>query len=62
MVARIDNWKIRKVVRKTCIERRKISLLKDEIMRQFDEKLSELIDVGVCCVWTFYGWSVWKDR
>ena len=40
VVADIDRKKVRHVVRKTCIERRKISLLKDVMIRKrFDEKV-----------------------
>ena len=35
------------VVGRTCIERWKISLLKDDIMKQAEETVIELIDVGV---------------
>ena len=43
----IDKRKIRKVVRKTCAERRKITLLKDvKIMNGFEEKVTKLVDVG----------------
>ena len=45
VIADIDK---RKVVRKTCAERRKITLLKDvKIRRRFEEKVIELVDVGV---------------
>ena len=45
MIADID-MKIRKVVRKTCAERKKISLLKDvKIRKYFDEKIIELVDI-----------------
>ena len=38
----IDKRKIRKVVRKTCAERRKITLLKDvKIMKRFEEKVTK---------------------
>ena len=41
VVADIDKKKIRNVVRKTCIDRRKISLLKGlKIRKQFEEKYS----------------------
>ena len=40
MIADIDNKKIRKVVKKTCAERRKISLQKDvKIRKRFGEKV-----------------------
>ena len=48
MIADIDNNKMRKVVRRTHIERCKINSLKDEtIKKSFDEKVIELVDVGV---------------
>ena len=41
------NKKIRNVVRKTCTERRKISLLKEvNIRKLFEENVIELFDVG----------------
>ena len=47
VIADIDKRKIRKVVRKTCAEKRKISLLKDvKIRKQFEEKVIKLADVG----------------
>ena len=43
VIADID---IRKVVRKTCAERRKITLLKDvKIRKRFKEKVTELVNV-----------------
>ena len=54
MVANIDKKKIRKVVRKTCAERRKISLLKDvKIRKRFEEKVIKLVDAKF--VGTFQG-------
>ena len=48
VIADTDKRKIRKVVRKTCADRRKITLLKDvKIRNQFEEKVTELVDVGV---------------
>ena len=45
--ADIDKKKIRKVVRKTCAERRKITLLKDvKIRKRFGKKVTVLVDVG----------------
>ena len=45
--ADIGKRKIRNAVRKTCTERRKISLLKDLKMRKrFKEKVIELVDIG----------------
>ena len=50
VIADIDKRKIRKVVRKTCAERRKITLLKDvKIRKRFEEK--ELVDVGAPSLW-----------
>ena len=47
MEADIDKMKIRKVLRKTCAKRRKITLLKDVKMRKrFEEKVTKLDDVG----------------
>ena len=52
MVADIDKKKIRKVVRKTCSEGRKISLLKDvTIRKRFEENVITLVDVGVPNLW-----------
>ena len=52
VVADIDRKKIRKVVRKTCADRRKISLLKDvKISKLFNEKVTELVDVGAPNLW-----------
>ena len=45
MKADIDKRKIRKTVRKTCAERRKITLLKDvKTRKRFKEKVTELIN------------------
>ena len=58
MIADIDRKKIRKVVKKTCAERRKIILMKDvNIMKQFEEKVIELVDVGEPNLWGHF-----KDR
>ena len=47
MIADIDKKKIWKVVRKTCTERRKITLLKDvKIRKRFEEKVIELVDIA----------------
>ena len=47
MIADIDRRKIRKIVLKTCAERRKINLLKDvKIRKRFEEKVAKLVDVG----------------
>ena len=48
VIADIDKKKIRKVVRKTCGERRKITLLKDVMIRKrFVENVDKLVDVGL---------------
>ena len=40
------------MVRKRCIEKRKISLLKDgKILKQFIEKVTELFDIGILNLW-----------
>ena len=47
VIADIDKKKIRKVVRKICAERRKISLLKDvKTGKRFEEKVIKLVDIG----------------
>ena len=47
VITDIDKKKIRNVVRKTCTERRKISLRKIlKIRKQFEEKVIKLVDVG----------------
>ena len=46
LVANIDKKKTRNVVRKTCNERRKITLLKDVIRKRYEEKVIKLVDVG----------------
>ena len=52
VIADIDKRKLRKVVKKACAERRKISLLKDvKIRKQFEEKVIELVDVGAPNLW-----------
>ena len=52
MVADIDKNKIRNVVRKTCIDRRKISLLKVvKISKRLEEKLIKLVDTGAANLW-----------
>ena len=41
-----------KVVRKTCADRRKITLLKDvKIRKQFEGKVAKLVDVGASSLW-----------
>ena len=53
VVAHIDKMKIRKVMRKSYVERRKTNFLDDEIVKIFKEKVIELVDVGVPnFVWT----------
>ena len=48
----VDKKKIRKVIRKTCTERRMISLLKDfRIRNQFDKQVFKLDDVRVPYLW-----------
>ena len=52
VIADIDKMKIRKVVRKTSAERRKITLLKDvNIRKRMEEKVTELDDVGAPNLW-----------
>ena len=52
VVAYIDERKIRNVVKKTCTERRKTSLLKDvKIRKQIEVKVIELVDVGATNLW-----------
>ena len=47
MIAALDGKKIRKVVKRTCVERRRIRLLKDVMIRNiFKEQVIELVDVG----------------
>ena len=61
MTADIDRRKIRKVVRKTCAERRKIRLLKDvKIRKQFKEKVIKLSDVGAPNLWEHFKDGVLK--
>ena len=71
VIADIDKKKIRKVVRKTCAERRKIRLLKDvKSRKQFKKKVIELVDVGVPNLWRHFkdggleacGEVCWKKR
>ena len=48
VVADINKKKLRNVMRKTCAERRKISLLIDLLIgNQFEEKVIDLVDVGL---------------
>ena len=52
VMAGIDKRKIRKVERKTCSERRKITLLKDvKIRKRNNEKVTKLVDVGAPSLW-----------
>ena len=55
MIADIDKRKIRKVVRKTCAERRKITLLNDvKIRKLFEEKVAILVDVAAPNLWEHF--------
>ena len=50
-----DKRKIRKVVLKTCAERRKITLLKDmKIRKRSEEKVTELVDVRAPSLWEHF--------
>ena len=61
MVADVDKKKIRNVSRKTCAERRKITLLKDvKIRKQFEEKVIQLVDVGAPNLWGHFKDGVLK--
>ena len=51
VVADIDKKKIRKVVRKICTERRRISLLKDGIRKSFEENIIEFVDFDIPNLW-----------
>ena len=52
VIADMDKSRIRKVVRKTCAERKKITLLIDvKIRKRFEEKVNELVDVGATNMW-----------
>ena len=52
VIADMDKSRIRKVVRKTCAERRKITLLIDaKIRKRFEEKVNKLVDVGAPNMW-----------
>ena len=54
VIADIDKMKIRKVVKKTCAERRQITSLKDvKIKKRFEEKVTELVDVGAPNSWEY---------
>ena len=51
VIADVDKRKIRKVVRKTCAERRKITLLKDvKIWKRIEEIVTELSEL--CCLFS----------
>ena len=59
MIADIDKKKIWKVVRKTCAERGKISLLKDlKIRKRYDDKEMKLVDIGAPNLWEEEGGEV----
>ena len=52
VITDMDKKKIRKVVKKTCAERRKITLLKDvKIRMRVEEKIIKLVNVGVPNLW-----------
>ena len=53
MVADKGKKKIRNVVRKICIERRRIKVLKDEIMKRLEEKVIEMVYVSVPNLWGY---------
>ena len=54
MMADIDK-KIMNVVRKTCTESRKISVLKDvKIGKQFEDDKIELVDLGLPNLWGYF--------
>ena len=59
VIADVDKKIIRNVVRKTCAERRKISLLKDvKIRKRCEEEVIELVDVmSTKFVETLQGWG-----
>ena len=59
--ADMHETKIRKVVRKLCAERRKISLLKDvEIRKRFEEKVIKLVEDGAPNLWRYFKDGVLK--
>ena len=61
VVANIVNKKISNVVRKTCTETRKISLLKDvTIRKRFSEIVIKLVDVGAPNLWGHFRDGVLK--
>ena len=51
VTADIDKNKIRKVVKKACAQRRKITLLKDAEIKKRLKKVIELVDVGATNLW-----------
>ena len=52
VVADVGKKATRKVTRKTCTERRKISLLRDEMIRKtLEEKVLEMVDIVISNVW-----------
>ena len=52
VIVDIGKKKIRKVVKKTCTERKNISLLKDvKIRKRFEVKVIKLVDVGAQNLW-----------
>ena len=54
VVAHIDK-KVTNVIRKTCTERRKISLLKDlKIRKQIEEKVIKIVGVGTPNLWEHF--------
>ena len=56
VIADVDKKKIMKVVRKTCAERRKLTLLKDvKIRKRFEEKVKELVRVAAPNLWELDG-------
>ena len=71
MIAETDKSKIRKVVRKTCAERRNRTLLKDmKIRKRFEEKVTKLVDARAPNLWGHFQDGVlmlcdevcWKKR
>ena len=51
LVADIDKEKIRRTLKKLHIERRMEFMLKYEIKKRFEERVMELVDVGVSSLW-----------
>ena len=71
VIADIYKRIIRNVVRKTCVARRKITLLKDmKIGKRFEERVTKLVDVGAPDLWGHFKDLVlkacdelyWKER